>query len=83
MDLHARAAVLAALADPARLQIVDILSAGDASPSELRAHLDTTSNLLAHHLGVLEGRGIVSRHNSGRGTIASEASHRGCSHDLS
>ena len=34
-DLERRAAVHAALADPARLRITDTLSAGDASPSEL------------------------------------------------
>lgn len=64
MDLHARVAALSALADPARLRIVDLLSTGDASPSELRAELGLASNLLAHHLGVLEERGIVTRHRS-------------------
>ncbi|WP_082574771.1 MULTISPECIES: helix-turn-helix domain-containing protein [unclassified Nocardioides] len=64
MELQARVAALGALADPARLRIVDLLSAGDASPSELRAELGLASNLLAHHLGVLEERGIVTRHRS-------------------
>ncbi|HEY2686838.1 MAG TPA: ArsR family transcriptional regulator, partial [Streptosporangiaceae bacterium] len=50
----ARAAVHAALADPARLQIIDTLGAGDTSPSELAAMLAMGSNLLAHHLHVLE-----------------------------
>ncbi|HEY6789765.1 MAG TPA: helix-turn-helix domain-containing protein [Trebonia sp.] len=63
-DLERRAAVHAALADPARLAITDTLADGDASPSELAAMLAMPSNLLAHHLRVLEGAGIVSRHRS-------------------
>ena len=54
----------AALADPARLQIADTLADGDASPSELAAMLTMPSNLLAHHLHVLEDAGIVTRHRS-------------------
>ncbi|MCV7150637.1 arsenate reductase/protein-tyrosine-phosphatase family protein [Mycolicibacterium pyrenivorans] len=54
-----RAAVFAALSDPARLAIVDHLLLADASPSELRAVLDMQSNLLAHHLGVLKRAGVV------------------------
>jgi ArsR family transcriptional regulator, arsenate/arsenite/antimonite-responsive transcriptional repressor / arsenate reductase (thioredoxin) len=56
-----RAAVHAALSDPARLAIVDELTIGDASPSRLSALLDMPSNLLAHHLKVLESQGIVCR----------------------
>ena len=63
-DLAARAAVHAALADPARLLITDALAEGDASPSALAALLEMPSNLLAHHLGVLEQAGLVSRHRS-------------------
>jgi protein-tyrosine-phosphatase len=63
-DLERRAAVHAALADPARLRITDALAGGDASPSELGAMLGMPSNLLAHHLQVLHSAGIVSRHRS-------------------
>jgi protein-tyrosine-phosphatase len=62
--LQRRAAVHAALSDPARLRITDTLSAGDASPSELAAMLAMPSNLLAHHLRVLEEAGLVSRRRS-------------------
>jgi len=54
----------AALADPARLAITDTLADGDASPSELAAMLAMPSNLLAHHLRVLEEAGIVTRRRS-------------------
>ena len=62
--VSARAAVHAALADPARLQITDTLSAGDSSPSELAAMLAMPSNLLAHHLHVLEQAGLITRRRS-------------------
>ena len=41
-----------------------MLLLGDASPSELAARLVMPSNLLAHHLKVLENAGVVSRHRS-------------------
>lgn len=64
MDLEARLAGLTAVADPVRLSIVDLLVVGDASPGELQERLGLSSNLLAHHLNVLERAGIVSRHRS-------------------
>jgi ArsR family transcriptional regulator, arsenate/arsenite/antimonite-responsive transcriptional repressor / arsenate reductase (thioredoxin) len=60
----ARAAVHAALADPARLQIIDTLGAGDTSPSELATMLAMPSNLVAHHLRVLEQAGLITRRRS-------------------
>jgi ArsR family transcriptional regulator, arsenate/arsenite/antimonite-responsive transcriptional repressor / arsenate reductase (thioredoxin) len=63
-DVEQRAALHAALADPARLQIVDTLSLGDASPSELGEALGMPSNLVAHHLKVLERAGILARGRS-------------------
>ncbi|MCW2540943.1 MAG: ArsR family transcriptional regulator [Frankiales bacterium] len=62
--LRRRAAKHAALADPARLLIVESLSLGDASPSELQAMLSMPSNLLAHHLRVLEHEGMLVRSRS-------------------
>jgi protein-tyrosine-phosphatase len=63
-DLERRAAVHAALAEPARLAITDTLAEGDASPSELAGMLAMPSNLLAHHLRVLEETGLVTRRRS-------------------
>lgn len=59
-----RVAVYAALADPTRLQVVDLLTVGDAASSELSARLGTPSNLLAHHLKILEAAGVIERHRS-------------------
>jgi ArsR family transcriptional regulator, arsenate/arsenite/antimonite-responsive transcriptional repressor / arsenate reductase (thioredoxin) len=60
-NLDGRAAIFAALGEPVRLALVDRLVAGDASPGELAADVGLGSNLLAHHLGVLEGAGIIHR----------------------
>lgn len=59
-----RARALAAVADPVRLRVLDALVLGDISPGELGSQLGLTSNLLAHHLGVLEREGLVARHRS-------------------
>ncbi len=61
MDLTARARMHAALADPHRLKIIDALAVGDHTPQELCALVDVPTNLLAHHLRVLEQVGIVER----------------------
>lgn len=44
--------------------MVDLLTFGDLSPTELRAETDLPSNLLAHHLNVLEREGIIARGRS-------------------
>jgi protein-tyrosine-phosphatase/DNA-binding transcriptional ArsR family regulator len=59
-----RVARHAALADPARLRIVDLLTAGDFSPTELQAKLAMPSNLMSHHLRTLEDAGLATRHRS-------------------
>ena len=64
MALRARAAVHAALAEPARLAVVDELLVGDRSPGELADALGVPGNLLAHHLNVLERAGLVARSRS-------------------
>ncbi|MEV6966070.1 ArsR family transcriptional regulator [Hamadaea sp. NPDC051192] len=63
-SLEARAKVHAALGDPARLAISDILAIGDASPSEIGVHLGMPTNLVAHHLGVLTDAGVIERRRS-------------------
>ena len=59
-----RAARHAALADPARLAIVDELTVSDRAPIELRRLVGIESNLLAHHLDVLEAVRMVYRSRS-------------------
>jgi protein-tyrosine-phosphatase/DNA-binding transcriptional ArsR family regulator len=59
--LQQRAQMHAALGEPVRLAIVDQLTLGDASPGELGAVVDLPTNLLAHHLRVLEQAGLIRR----------------------
>jgi protein-tyrosine-phosphatase len=63
-SLVVRARVHAALGEPARLAIVDRLTLGDVSPSEIGQALGLPSNLLAHHLKQLEQAGVVERSRS-------------------
>jgi protein-tyrosine-phosphatase len=63
-SVERRAALHAALADPARLRIVDALGWGDAAPSEMAALLNMPSNLLAHHVNVLQAARLVERRRS-------------------
>ena len=60
-DAVTRASINAALADPGRLAIVDRLSHGDASPSELQGLLSMPSNLIAHHLNILQRANVIRR----------------------
>ncbi|MGQ0842096.1 arsenate reductase/protein-tyrosine-phosphatase family protein [Actinokineospora sp.] len=54
----------AALGEPARLAIVDRLLLGDSSPGEIGRALGLPSNLLAHHVKLLEQAGLVDRSRS-------------------
>ena len=63
-SLVTRARVHAALGDPARLAIVDALTLGDASPGEIGADLGMPTNLVAHHVKVLQDAGLVVRTRS-------------------
>lgn len=64
MDLLTRAKRHAALGDPVRLRLVDDLITTDRSPSELGTRYGLPSNLLAHHLLVLEESGLIERLSS-------------------
>jgi protein-tyrosine-phosphatase len=59
-----RARVHAALGEPTRLAIVDSLSLGDASSGEIAQLLEMPTNLVAHHVKVLEDAGVVARSRS-------------------
>jgi protein-tyrosine-phosphatase/DNA-binding transcriptional ArsR family regulator len=61
MLLDERAQVHWALGDGARLALVDLLSESDLTVSELGSAVSLPGNLLAHHLNVLEGAGLIQR----------------------
>ncbi len=60
-EISRRAALHAALGDTTRLAIVDALLVADASPGLLADRIGIGSNLLAHHVKVLESVGLVTR----------------------
>lgn len=62
--LAQRVARYAALADPVRLRVVDLLTLSDMAPVELQRELDIPSNLLAHHVNLLERARLVTRTRS-------------------
>jgi DNA-binding transcriptional ArsR family regulator len=59
-------ALFAALADPSRRSMIDRLSRGSASVSELAEPLDMSLPAVQQHLNVLEASGIVSTRKIGR-----------------
>ncbi|MFN0025687.1 MAG: helix-turn-helix domain-containing protein [Acidimicrobiales bacterium] len=63
-DVAQRARRHAALGDPLRLAIVDALFSADRSPAELARLVGVGSNLLAHHLDVLDEVGLIQRTRS-------------------
>jgi ArsR family transcriptional regulator, arsenate/arsenite/antimonite-responsive transcriptional repressor / arsenate reductase (thioredoxin) len=64
MGLQDRAEGFAALGDPTRLGMVEALRLTDLTPGELGRRTKVPSNLLAHHLSILERAGIVMRTRS-------------------
>jgi ArsR family transcriptional regulator, arsenate/arsenite/antimonite-responsive transcriptional repressor len=58
-DYETQARQLKILADPRRLQILDLLMNGVQCNCEIGDHLDMAPNLISHHLGVLRKSGLV------------------------
>lgn len=58
--------VFQALADPTRRRMVDRLTRGPASVSELAAPLDMSLPAVVQHLAVLEASGLVRSEKTGR-----------------
>lgn len=61
MSLEKRASLHAALGEPVRLALAERLLLSDVSSGELASEFGLPTNLLAHHLRVLEGAGLVRR----------------------
>lgn len=59
--LHDRSTVFAALGEPVRLAIVESLLLSDLTPQDIVTAMDIRSNLLAHHLNVLQAAGLLER----------------------
>ncbi len=57
---------LAALADPTRRQILQLLNAGDLNASEIGAHFDMSAPSISHHLKVLRDAELVQSERRGQ-----------------
>lgn len=78
--LEARAALLAAVADPVRLRLLDELAeAGTRCVCNLQSDPPIANNLLSYHLKVLREAGLVTAQKRGRWvdyTLAEDALDR-------
>ena len=61
-------AVFSALADPTRRAVVQRLSDGPATATQLAAEFPITRQAVAKHLGLLDDAGLVTTSRSGRET---------------
>jgi ArsR family transcriptional regulator len=66
MNLGRRAEVLKAIADPSRLEILEILSPEIRCNCHLQEVLDLAPNLLSYHLKVLREAGLIEGTKRGR-----------------
>ena len=65
-DLGARAEVLKAVADPTRLEILEMLSPQIRCNCHFQEHLNLAPNLLSYHLKVLRDAGLIVGTKRGR-----------------
>ena len=65
-DLVSRAEVLKAIADPTRLEILEMLSPQIRCNCHFQEHLDLSPNLLSYHLKVLREAGLIEGTKRGR-----------------
>jgi DNA-binding transcriptional ArsR family regulator len=72
-DLRAVAVVHKAMADPTRLRILQRLSDGDGTVSDLMRHVDLSQPLVSWHLRRLRMAGLVETRRSGREVVCSLA----------
>jgi DNA-binding transcriptional ArsR family regulator len=69
-------AVFAAIADPGRRRLLDLLAAGDAAAQELADHFEVSFAAVSQHLKVLLDAGLVTRRALGRNRIYSLSPER-------
>ena len=67
-DYTAYAAILKAIAEPTRLQIVDMLSCGELCACIILEKFNITQPTLSHHMKVLCGSGLVLSRKDGKWT---------------
>jgi DNA-binding transcriptional ArsR family regulator len=58
-------AVLRALADPHRRQILRLVRGGELAAGQIASHFDATQQAVSHHLQVLAKAGLISERREG------------------
>ena len=58
-------AVLRALADPHRRQILRLVRGGELAAGQIASHFDATQQAVSHHLQVLARAGLISERRDG------------------
>ncbi|MCX5944086.1 MAG: metalloregulator ArsR/SmtB family transcription factor [Cyanobacteria bacterium] len=66
IDSHQAHALLKALADPPRLQVIESLAAGERCVCDLAGELDLGQTKLSFHLKVLKQAGLLTDRQDGR-----------------
>jgi ArsR family transcriptional regulator, arsenate/arsenite/antimonite-responsive transcriptional repressor len=66
VEVDRAAAVFAALADPARLQILAVLADAGRCVCDIRSAVPIAANLLSYHLRVLREAGLIEGSHRGR-----------------
>ena len=66
MDAARRAEILKAIADPIRIDILDMVSPQVRCNCHFQEHLDLAPNLLSYHLRVLREAGLIEGTKRGR-----------------
>jgi len=59
-------AVLRALADPQRRQILRLVRSGELAAGQIASHFDASQQAVSHHLQVLSRAGLVSERREGQ-----------------
>ena len=65
MTYNETASLLKIIADPSRLEILDLLSCGELCGCDLLEHFDFSANL-SHHMKMLVNSNFVSKKESGQ-----------------
>ncbi|KIX89904.1 ArsR family transcriptional regulator [Staphylococcus microti] len=65
MSYQALATQLKVLADPSRLEIMDLLSCGELCACDILAHFEFSQPTLSHHMKALVGCGLVTARKDG------------------
>ncbi|MGY3778742.1 ArsR/SmtB family transcription factor [Isobaculum melis] len=66
MNYLALSKVMKAIAEPNRLQILNMISSGEKCACEILDHFDFTQPTLSHHMKVLIDSGIVTARKEGK-----------------